>query len=1028
MSAIELLAEGKISPAVDIYEVYRALFLNGQPPQPHELYCRSDDFFKITYVTPAFRQYAEDFLRKLAAGESSIYVLPALFGAGKSHFLAFVLHLIALYRGCNGKGGCVRSHLAGHGIEVSTPDVQRVPNVAVFRHDRKPQGVAAELWNAKIKDALRKVVERYSPLVVIFDETQYFDMQWQGFVPWLQTLAEVVSESRGVYLFVSYALFPEQRPQTDVPQSLLVVQRMSHVKVSLDTVKNIAYVFRRWAGINKPGQVDLAPLRQVVRDEKLAEFEREVGEAYPFNPLLLRVMHKLADESVAERTRVQLTRELLRTLSRAFLNAGNGLVTFADLPEPRELLVIGGPNADYWNGLLSLYEDDIKKLGDRAALAVLRHILLATFLAKLLPVAALYPTEDDLILGAYDGSRVRPVDVREVLDKLATDVGLHVDKLGDGYVYWFVGDEADAIQQAMSMFSSNDGLEEVANEVASLVEERAGPFSAVYISGPKEKTLRKVRVISDKDVWQKILQEVDKSVLAVDLQGWGVEKRRNNLFLIEPDDSAGISEDARELLARLVPVKSIKDSAIALGRVVKAVNVVLNNLSDYFPELKSDEYTDVQREMEQILRNRIERWRERARQVLKNTVNIWLRRVVAGFTELEVKQLGEYLKEVSKNAHEAPGQIVETLFESDIIEWKDFMRLGDLWSVYLNNRKLPPVPISFDGFVEAIRDYCRGASSCNCIFEVEGEVKWLSSSGCEVPPLDDKNVKVAPLIWREQLQGWAVERFLRNLVQRSTGNSRFYVTYRRPSGEEVKRYVDDLLGNSSEWQYLMGGKVVEEQLQRAIEVRVDGAPTPDVERSPGTKVEVEVVGSDDLAEVRYKFDGVERKDSASGKRYAFHVNAPATPGIYRLEVEAVFRDGDNDRRVLTVRVKGKCKKLVTKYEVKLDDMLKTVNAMTVQDAESILEYFVRRGINFVFNFEAHKSGEDAELKLTARFVVSSIEGKNRALRLLRAVQEVTPAASAKFEFRQQAVVVDEDMVQRFKGKSLAFEVEVEEEC
>jgi hypothetical protein len=153
--------------------------------------------------------------------------------------------------------------LAGHGVEVSTPDIRRVPNVAVFRHDMTPQGVAAELWNAKTKDALREVISRNSPLVIIFDETQYFENnpQWPGFVPWLHTLAEVVAEGRGVYFFVSYALFPDQRPQTEVPQSLLVVQRMNHVKVSLDTVRNIAYVFRRWAGIDKPGRVDLAPLR-----------------------------------------------------------------------------------------------------------------------------------------------------------------------------------------------------------------------------------------------------------------------------------------------------------------------------------------------------------------------------------------------------------------------------------------------------------------------------------------------------------------------------------------------------------------------------------------------------------------------------------------------------------------------------------------------------------------------------------------------------------------------------------------------
>lgn len=99
-----MLAEGKISPAIDIYEVYKSLFRGESPEGAHRAYCDPDSFFRITYVTPSFRQYLEDFLRKLAAGESQIYTLPALLGAGKSHFLALVLHVLALYGKCKGLG------------------------------------------------------------------------------------------------------------------------------------------------------------------------------------------------------------------------------------------------------------------------------------------------------------------------------------------------------------------------------------------------------------------------------------------------------------------------------------------------------------------------------------------------------------------------------------------------------------------------------------------------------------------------------------------------------------------------------------------------------------------------------------------------------------------------------------------------------------------------------------------------------------------------------------------------------------
>ena len=1024
MSFVGLLAEGRVSPAVDVYEVYRALFLNGKPAPQHELYCRPESFLRVTYATPGFRQYAEDFLRRLASGEPQIYLLPALFGAGKSHFLAFILHIVALYRTCKGSGECVKRHLAEFGIELEAPTIERVPNVAVFRHDREPEAVAAQLWGSRTKDGLRDAVRRNAPLVVIFDEAQYFDER-PGFVPWLQTLAEVVSESRGAYLFVSYALFPESRPATEMSPSLSVVQRMNHVKVALDTVRNIALVFRRWAGV-QPARIDLAPLRQVVRDEELAEFEKRLQEAYPFNPVFLDVLLRLADESVAERTKVQLTRELLRTLSRAYLNAASGeLVTFAHLPEPRELLIIGGPYAEYWSRLLSLYEEDAKKVGGKAAVSVLRQVLLVTFLARLLPVAVLYPTEDDLVLGAYNGRDVRPVDVRDVLARV-TDVGLHVARLGDRYVYWFVGDEAYAIREAMNKFSDEDGMEVVADEVASLLRERAGAFSAVYISGPGEKALGKVRVVSARDAWQGALEEADRSALAVDLQEFGVPRRRNNLFVVRRDDRAELPPDARELLSRLVNVSTIREGAVALGQVVKATEEVLRNLPMYFPDLLAEEGDErLRREMEQLLRSRVERWRERARSSLRNVAYTWLRRAAAGFVDVGAKRLDEYLAEVARRRTDLISQVVKSLFEGDVVEWTGFKKLGDLWSLYLFNERLPAAPISLDEFVEAVRDHCAG---CRCLFEVDGSVKWLSKSGCEVPPLD-KDTGVAPLMWRGQLQEWAVEAFLGQLAQLSTGSSRLYIVYRRPSGEEVKRAVDELLAARSEWPFLTEGRVVEEVLQRGIEVRVDGVAAPVVERAPGSRLVVEVVGTDDLLSVKYRLNvwAEEREEGASGRRHVFEVEVPAEPGAYALEVEGVFRDGARDRKTVTVKVKGKCRKGVTKFEVGPGDVLRSVYAASAQDAESLLNYFAGRGLVFVFEVGVRKADPETELSLNARFTVSGAEARNRALRLLRAVQDVSPAVDAAFRFRQPAAV-DEDMAQRFKGRPLRYEVEVEEEC
>ncbi|MGC9051945.1 MAG: DUF499 domain-containing protein, partial [Pyrobaculum sp.] len=231
MSFVKLLAEGKISPAIDIYEVYKALFLGERPEEAHRVYCDPDSFFKITYITPGFRQNLEDFLKKLAAGESQIYTLPALLGAGKSHFLALVLHIVALYKRCKGSGECVSRHLAEYGIELYTPTLAKVPNVAVFSAMHELGVFEQKMRSLKTKEEMREFVRQYVPLVIVFDETQYLEEE-PGFVQWIQTLAEVAGEVSGVYLFVSYSLFPEGRgPALEVSRSLSAVERMNVVRV-----------------------------------------------------------------------------------------------------------------------------------------------------------------------------------------------------------------------------------------------------------------------------------------------------------------------------------------------------------------------------------------------------------------------------------------------------------------------------------------------------------------------------------------------------------------------------------------------------------------------------------------------------------------------------------------------------------------------------------------------------------------------------------------------------------------------------
>ncbi|MEM4670723.1 MAG: DUF499 domain-containing protein, partial [Thermofilum sp.] len=859
------------------------------------------------------------------------------------------------------------------------------------------------------------VLREKAPVVILFDETQYLEEE-PGFVQWIQMLAEVAGEVGGVYLFVSYSLFPEGGPSLESSRSLSAVERMNAVRIRLDTVRNIAAVFRRWAGL-KPGRVDTAPLKGVVREELLRQFEKDAPETYPFNPVFLKLVLSLADESLAGRTRVQLTRELLRTLARAYVKASEGeLATFAHLPEPEELLLTSGPHAEYWTALLKLYREDVEKLGGRAAVSVLRHILLASFTARLMPSAVLYPTEDELILGSYNARDIRPVDVKEALAR-ASDAGLHVAKLGDRYVYWYVGDETHRIREAMAKFSYEDGIEAATDLLASLLREKAGSFSAVYISGVSKRTMGKIKVVDSRDEWVRALENGDESALAVDLMKFGVVKRRNNLFYAAKADEGPVPREIEEVLKKFAPAGTIKDAAIVLGQLYNAADDVLKNLYYYFPELS--EIDDAfRREMEEMLKGRVERWRERAAAMLKTVLPRWLRDVTAGFKEVKTERLDEYLVELSRQKMELASRVVESVFSK--VEWGGFKKLGDLWSLYLNNEELPPVPMSFKEFLDAAHSHCAG---CNCLFEVEGKLVWLTEAGCKVPPLD-KNVGVAPLKWRGQLQEWAVEAFLKQLASLSTHAARYYIVYKRPSGEEVKKPADDLLASRGEWPFLSDGRLEVEVLQKAVEVRIDGVAAPSVERNPGSRVRVDVVGSDDLISVAYRIGGIEREENASGRAYSFELELPAEPGTYPLEVEAVFRDGSRDKRTVVVDIKGRCKKQKTKYVISRGEAVRSISAALVRDARDLLQYLAKRGVAYELSISAAQTAGGVKLKIEAHFTQ---EAGDKAQRLLAALETISPSADATFEFKPP-VTADDGLVQKLKGGRYTFTIEVEEQC
>ena len=1047
---LKLLAEGKVSPAIDVYEVYRALFLNEKPEEAYKIYCDPQSFFSITYVTPAFRQYVEDFLKKLSDGKNEIYVMPALMGAGKSHFLAFVLHLLALYRQCNGAGDCVSRKLTKYGIDIEVPSISKVPNVAVFRGRQRLRDFESKLRNTKYKDDLRNIVKNNAPLVIIFDETQFFEIdEGNDFIAWLQTLAEVVREVPEVFLFVSFSLFATERPELERPRSIDVVNRVNPVIVSLDAVSNISAILRRWGGITVRG-VDLETLKGLVSEEEYKRLGSDFKQTYPVNPRLLDVVLKLADESLVERTRIQLTRELLRTLARAYLSTnikGGELITFAHLPEPNDLLIIGGASAELWRSLLHAYDDDINDLKNRglshptykATLSMLRYTLLATFLSRLMPSLILYPTEHDLLIGSYNNLDASSSTLKEAINEI--DRGTHVTKVKDRYIYWFLRDETQVIHDMAITYSENDGLDVAINELINIVENRSGAFSGVYISGINPTSLDRVNVVSDRSSWQKVFSNDDASILSIDVLEFGVNVRKNNLIIISPNNELKAPTRAikilRDFKMEVKEDQGIKSAIIDIGRIIRTIDEVNGKPLTYFPDLFEIEDETFRKEMEELLKARLDNSKFAARAALKEMVNTWLSKAVIGFNDEQIfNKLDNVLIEVSKRRGEVLNKIAEEILNHDLIKSPikqgNFISVGDLWSLYLNNSKLPPAPISFNEFLDAIRNYCKGY---RCVFKVNDNIVWIPecTGKREISSLD-KNCGIAPIFIGKEKEpkeflDWPVRQFLEKLREMEGGSVRYYIKYKRPSGEEVRISVDEALSEkvSSDWQFFTDGCIEKEAIKAYIQkVLVDGIEQYTIERDPGSKVSIEVLASEEMSALSYDINGVVNRVDLSGVNYQFEVNVPKEPGRHTLSIEVVFKSGGKDQKTVTINIKGKRKKECIKYGVSQGDNIKRIKMLNANEAENLLRYlWGQRKLSLALSVHTEQKVGEGEINLNMRFMVREDTSYNKVLRLLIALKDIAPSVEAVFEFLGP-VVVDNDMVQKFRGWRPEFTVICEE--
>jgi hypothetical protein len=263
------------------------------------------------------------------------------------------------------------------------------------------------------------------------------------------------------------------------------------------------------------------------------------------------------------------------------------------------------------------------------------------------------------------------------------------------------------------------------------------------------------------------------------------------------------------------------------------------------------------------------------------------------------------------------------------------------------------------------------------------------------------------------------------------GATRYYIRYKRPSGEDVRVSVDDALREEErgDWPYFMDGCFEREVVKAYIQkVLVDGVEQLSINRPLGSKVSVEVIASEEMSELIYSINGTMGRVSSPGVSHRFEVEVPKEPGEHVISVEAIFKGGTRDQRTVTIYVKGKRKKECTRYDVFRGYVVKRIRVFNANDAENLLRYlWDQRKLSLTLRVDIDQQKVDGgEISMNMSFMVRDKSYYNKVLRLLMVLKDIAPPKmDAVFEFLEP-VNVDDDMVQKFKVWHPQFTVICEE--
>jgi len=409
--------------------------------------------------------------------------------------------------------------------------------------------------------------------------------------------------------------------------------------------------------------------------------------------------------------------------------------------------------------------------------------------------------------------------------------------------------------------------------------------------------------------------------------------------------------------------------------------------------------------------------------MIRYGVEKWLHRYILGFKEYD----GSYQDLRKDIVSTSDRSIVENILDGV----SNFVRIGDLWSQWLNNSAVLGYPINFSKFVNGILEVCR--DTCNYVIREGGVYYWLSETGGAYYPdlSDSRNAEIARAFDKNgNVNEPIVEEYLKNLQGKG---ERVFIEYAGLDGSEHRIPLDQFIASRNEWVYLRTAKIVREKIAKELSVTVNGREELIAILKPKEPITIDVTAREPLSKVLFEWQSqiIEGALSSDCRTASLQTATPETPGDYLLKTKVFFADGYEEERRITIRVSGRTKVIRIKNVINEGEELTSIHVLSTSDSEYVLYRFrngaLRQLLEKVRSIQitSKDDNKDKELFLEINVTVGR-DNLDNAQRIVKVLSNLTQRMQLTVSF-EEPIKATKNIIDEIKQRNVKWGVLEEEE-